>query len=562
MKGRSMRRKKSRQAKGAIEIIEEAVHLLRLSPAGLLGSYYIGTLPFILALLYFWADMSRKALAEEYCAVASLGLALLFVWMKCWHAVFVHKIRARITRQTAPHWSLGRIARLSSTQSTIQASGLFLLPITLFLTVPFGWFYAFYQNVSAQDEGINNSVKTLFNKSWQQARLWPGQNHILLLVFSLFGIFVFLNLALSILLLPYMLKKFLGIETMFTMSGWRVLNTTFLATAFALTYLCMDPLVKTVYALRCFYGTSLRTGEDLRTELKNFVPNGKVLVAILIFFLGVAPIRPLMADEQAKISASEYRFQNRQLSPEELDHSIEEVMNRREFTWRMPREGLKKEKSKKRGPIAQAMEWILQVLKDVIKAIGRWIGKVMDWLEELLPATEPVKETPGVSWTSLVRKLLLVLLVVLSCLLAVFFRRTWKRRRLPERAIATESIPSEPDLNDDRVEADELPANRWLTLAKEMVEKGDFRLALRAIFLAILAHLAKHEMITIAKHKSNRDYERELYRRAHHQQSLLDIFSRNVSVFDRSWYGKHDVTKEDLKLFTANQERIMSFAKE
>ena len=44
---------RKRYEKGTLELIEEAVHLLRLSPARTLAVYCIGTLPFVAALLYF-----------------------------------------------------------------------------------------------------------------------------------------------------------------------------------------------------------------------------------------------------------------------------------------------------------------------------------------------------------------------------------------------------------------------------------------------------------------------------------------------------------------------------
>lgn len=94
------------------------------------------------------------------------------------------------------------------------------------------------------------------------------------------------------------------------------------------------------------------------------------------------------------------------------------------------------------------------------------------------------------------------------------------------------------------------------------MEQGSLRLALRAFFLATLAHLAKQEMITIAKYKSNREYEQELHRSAHHKQGIPALFSKNVAVFDRSWYGMYKVTPEDIKRFISNQERIMAFVEE
>ncbi len=545
-----------KQEKGAIEIMEEAVHLLRLSPSNLLVSYYIGTLPFILGLLYFWADMSRNAFAVEYCAVASFGLALLFVWMKCWHAVFAQNVKARIGNEPGVQWSLRRVANMAATQSITQASGMIVLPLSLLMAIPFGWFYAFYQNISAQDDGTNVDVKRVLSQSWRQARLWPGQNHVLMLVFSLFALFVLLNIALTIFLVPHMLEKFLGIETMFTMSGVRALNTTFLATAVGMTYLCTDPLIKTVYALRCFYGSSLRSGEDIKTELRNFVVPWKVVVAILIFFLGSISFYPPLAAEH---TAPPRTLPRQAISPEALDRSIGEVMNRPEFSWRMPREKLQKEDRPQLGPIAQFVEWIAGALVKIGKPISRWKDKFGDWLKKFFPKVDRGKDTSVKDWIGSVRGLLFVLLAVGICLLAIAFWRTWQRRKERQVPIDVKPMQSTPDLTDDQINADKLPANRWLILARGFMKKGSLRLALRAFFLATLSHLAKDEMITIAKHKSNRDYERELRRMAHHRQNMIALFSGNVAVFDRSWYGKHEVTREDLKLFITNQERIMGF---
>ncbi|MCK5437999.1 MAG: hypothetical protein KAI90_08280, partial [Desulfobulbaceae bacterium] len=277
-----MNKGKHHQGRGAIEILEEAVHVLRLAPVGIPACYYIGSLPFILALLYFWADMSRSGFAQEHCPGAAMGLALLFVWMKCWHAVFSRKVKAWISRETAPRYHFRRIVRLIASQTLIQASGLIVLPLSVLLAIPFGWCYAFYQNVSVLDDLEDDDVKSLIKRSWDQAKLWPAQNHILLAVFSALGLIVFINLGMTIFLIPQMLNKLLGIETMFTMSRFWVLNTTFFAATCSVTYLCMDPLVKTVYVLRCFYGASLKSGEDIKIELKSLVLSAKTLAAVLV----------------------------------------------------------------------------------------------------------------------------------------------------------------------------------------------------------------------------------------------------------------------------------------
>ena len=83
-----------------------------------------------------------------------------------------------------------------------------------------------------------------------------------------FGLYVFLNWTTVCYLLPRLVKILFGIESMFTRGDYSLLNTTFFAAMFWLTYLCVDPILKAAYALRCFYGESIQSGADLRAELQ------------------------------------------------------------------------------------------------------------------------------------------------------------------------------------------------------------------------------------------------------------------------------------------------------
>ena len=87
-----------REGAGALELIEEAVHLLRVSPLALPGSYYLGSLPFVLGFLYFWADMSRGSSAHKHCASSAFAVALLFLWMKTWQALFAQRLERQELR--------------------------------------------------------------------------------------------------------------------------------------------------------------------------------------------------------------------------------------------------------------------------------------------------------------------------------------------------------------------------------------------------------------------------------------------------------------------------------
>src|SRR5260370_22616195 len=119
-----------------------------------------------------------------------------------------------------------------------------------------------------------------------------------------------------------------------------------------------------------------------------------------------------------------------------------------------------------------------------------------------------------------------------------------------------EPIQPAPDVADESVGAERLPEDGWMKLGRELLARGDLRLAMRAFYLASLAHLAAKNLVTVAKFKSNLDYERELRRRGHALPELPPLFSENVSVFDRVWYGRHEATEELVNRFIVRVERL------
>src|SRR5438105_4401248 len=101
-----MKRTRRREGKGALELIEEATHLLRTAPLATLAAYYIGALPFLFGFLYFCADMGQNPFARSHLVEAALALAALFVWMKFCQAVFARKIREQLSGEIASRWTL------------------------------------------------------------------------------------------------------------------------------------------------------------------------------------------------------------------------------------------------------------------------------------------------------------------------------------------------------------------------------------------------------------------------------------------------------------------------
>jgi hypothetical protein len=564
------RRSRRQQGRSAGDLIEEAVHLLRTAPSGALAAYYLGSLPFMLGLLFFWADLSRNPLARQHVVEAALGVSALFLWMKFWQALFARRLRAHLAGETLPPLGFTRGLGILVSQAIVQPAGLFLLPLAAIPVLPLAWMYACFQNATAL---ADNDVRQLLGKSLRQSLRWPGQNHLMLLYLTLFALVVFLNCIIGSLALPWLVKTLFGIETVFSRGGLAMLNTTFFAAMVGLTYLCVDPILKTLYVLRCFYGDSVQSGADLRADLSRFTPLLRAraglaarLFLAVVFFVGAVetaaqPAGNRRADSHVRENppASSERADKAvrapapQVSPTELDRAIGEVIQQRKYTWRLPREKITETDSGKKGILAEFFDRAGRMIRKWVRAFLEWLG---EWLRKLFWRNRSnSSDGSGYGWMMTLQILMYVLLAAVLVAIGVLAYRLWRNRRRVE-AVAAQPLQVVPDLTEENVSADQLPEDGWMKLAQELLARGEFRLALRAYYLASLAHLAGRNLISLARFKSNRDYQRELQRRAHSFPNLLQLFDENVSVFDRVWYGTHEAGGDLVSWFAENVTRL------
>jgi len=543
-------------APGAVDLIEAAFCLLRRAGAGAWACYYLGTLPFVLALLYFWADMSRSAFAAERCAPGALALAGLFVWMKCWQAAFAGRCRRRLAGLDEPPWTARRAGSLLLSQTLLQPSGLYLLAMASLVLAPLGWVYAFCQNVTALADGHDGGPWRLAARASRQAALWPGQNHAALGVLLVFSLLVWLNCLLTIVALPMLAKSLLGLEWTATRAPLWWLNTTTLATATALTYLLLDPLLKTVYVLRCFHGESLRTGDDLRAELQRHVERRRMELgpaALLLAVLATAALASAApAPRQQRAAAEAPPADGRQQAmARQLDRAAEAVLARPKYAWRMPRQ----RRQDSGGPVGRFFDDVFAWLRKGLDAIDSFLQKLL--------RPRPVRAAPAIGrgWLVAPHLLLYLLLAVLVAAVGWLLWTFLRRRGGPLQAEAGPDANAQPDLTDESVGADRLPADGWADLARELLGRGELRLALRAMYLGCLAQLAGRELIFLARHKSDRDYQLELARRGGRRAALTDAFAANVRMFQDAWYGLHAVSEAVLERFRLNAERMRDDAR-
>jgi hypothetical protein len=527
--------------RGAIDVIEEAMLLFRNAGLATAGLYYIGSLPFVLAFLFFWADMSSDAFAYQSVIPASLGLALLFLWMNIWQSIYAAELRRQLTGAPQSRWTARRIFRTAILQSAVQPSSLLLIPAGVLLILPFAWIYGFYQNFTAMAGGEEFDPRALVAQSRAYALLWTRQSWLILAIQAGFTIIVAANIAITMFFLPRLLQMFLGIETPFAEGGTSMLNSTFFAVTAGLTYLCVDPIMKAIYLLRCFYAESVRSGADLKVEFRRSVAG--VVLLLLALLLTVSRVVA-----QTKISAPE------------VNRAIERVIHERQYAWRLPRQPAPESDSRK-SLIVRFTKSAMKMANGWLKQLGRGFSAFLKWFNDWLrrKGASPNPDALGQRPAEVLRMWMCGLLAIMAAALVILLLRNFRKRR-PAEAIATsvEAVPIDLTLED--VSAAQLPEDGWRVMAREFVSKGDFRMALRALYLASLAYLGERELILIHRSKSNLDYQRELDRRARGIPELTAVFRQNVAVVESSWYGRREIGPEAVDAFLASLDRMKACA--
>jgi hypothetical protein len=175
-------------------------------------------------------------------------------------------------------------------------------------------------------------------------------------------------------------------------------------------------------------------------------------------------------------------------------------------------------------------------------ALARVLLDFINWLQQFLP--KPVQLQPGSSrWVSIVARILVVIiaLVVLFFALKILFGRfsRTKQKRATKKREARIVLG-------ERLEPDET-ATDLLSEAEALARRGELRAAIRKAYIALLLELGDRKVITLAQHKTNRDY-------LNATRNLPPLHSRMRGLtdsFERHWYGFADATENDWQEFRA-----------
>ena len=173
-------------------------------------------------------------------------------------------------------------------------------------------------------------------------------------------------------------------------------------------------------------------------------------------------------------------------------------------------------------------------------ALTRLWRDFIEWLKKFLPQPKPAQPGSG-WWLEVVAK---ILVAIAAVALAVFLVRLLIGRFKRTKKIKAPKKKEPRIVLGERLEP-EKTATDLLSEAEALARSGDLRAAIRKAYIALLVELGDRKIISLAQHKTNRDYLNAL-------RSLPPLHSRMRGLtdsFERHWYGFADASQNDWQNF-------------
>lgn len=182
-------------------------------------------------------------------------------------------------------------------------------------------------------------------------------------------------------------------------------------------------------------------------------------------------------------------------------------------------------------------------------ALTRMLRQLFEWLGRLFPRSRSLGQGRG-SMASRAA-LIFVLGVVLAAIAYVLwkFAPNFLRRGRAKKT----SKPEARVVLGERLEPDKSAAD-LLAEAEMLARAGDLRGAIRRGYIALLIELADRKIISLAQHKTNRDYLRAVrgIRRLHQNMEAL------TNNFEQHWYGLEPANENDWTAFRAGYKEAVT----
>jgi hypothetical protein len=189
------------------------------------------------------------------------------------------------------------------------------------------------------------------------------------------------------------------------------------------------------------------------------------------------------------------------------------------------------------GPESQG--WLAKLWNDFWKAI-------FEWLRRRAPQDQPIAPSGGLADPMVgANAVMLVAVALVAGVLLALLLHGWKRKKPENAAVDEAAAVDETPLSDEPMSALSRPPEGWATIADQLAAQGQFRDAIRHLYLALLSRLHRDGAIDYDPTCSNWEYLSAFKGPPELKPPLRELTRR----FDFVWYGNLDASQASYLTF-------------
>ncbi|HXH66920.1 MAG TPA: hypothetical protein VNI81_06950 [Candidatus Limnocylindrales bacterium] len=573
-RGRQASARGRRNRLNALEALEQSFALFRSTFGLEAWRYYSGAAPLVLCFIPVWVlngqiRLSNGSLMAEGALLT--GAYLLRAWSV---ASYMQRVRERAFGVPRPS-PVGALAQLAATGRLITwkivLSCAALVGLTTFAGATWCYGACQFASLEAREDG---SRRHTLGGCIALSSQWFGGGLLLFLMMLPLWSAVWLNGLIVAVLVPQLLHSILGVSTLLsTPMGMYALSrsSAFWLSLFAGAWLALDPIVKCSFVVVYQHLQSRREGDDLRGLLASLprenqkkaemlastAAGGRVtasaLVVLAAMLAGASSLPAARAEMTSSIGETVVHTP-REAQIQKLQRALDEESQRAIYRWHDA------EHPSPPTWFDKLLSKIGQRIDRIWSAVEKFFGKLWPKGLNLTPGDEK-----GGGWKLKDVRLWLAVIAVLTIGAGAVLFWLRRRREAAEQLSIPMAVAPLPDLNDAAV-ASERSEDEWFALADRLEREGDLRLALRSVYLGLLAGLARRQWLTIRRDNTNRDYLNEFTRRWRRRpqaavERRLEIPEKlrgSLRQFDRVWYGSDVPTREAVAVYRRDQRELLS----
>jgi Domain of unknown function (DUF4129) len=174
-------------------------------------------------------------------------------------------------------------------------------------------------------------------------------------------------------------------------------------------------------------------------------------------------------------------------------------------------------------------------------ALNRLLARFFRWLLQFLPQGSRLSPSHGSPLTAVAQVVVVALAALVIVYVLIKMLRHFRGRSQPTKA----KKRKEPRIVLGEKLEPEASSSDLLADAEALARAGEVRAAIRKTYIALLVELGDRKLISLAQHKTNRDYLRSVNGSPTLYQNMRGL----TESFERHWYGFAEAAPADWQNF-------------